>query len=91
MKFLLIAMFSISTVASAQSKKKVNSAKASKAYWCCIEEDEQIMTKGKKPKKMCLRSRSAPSDESKSKLAKKYAKQCSDAVGEWIKQEKPKK
>lgn len=90
MKFLVTLIFSFFTFAAVEIHAEEN-AEPKKAKWCCVVDGKTMRTDTNK--KMCVRSSLEPSEESKSKLAKKYAKSCMEASGAWKKgkAKKPKK
>ena len=66
----------------------ISIGKSKKSKWCCMVDDKIAKTPGKKGRDMCIKSKAAPTTESRSKLAKKYAKSCADSEGSW--ESKPK-
>ena len=84
MKFLIVATLCFGLVAPG-----VGFSKSKKSTWCCMIGSDIAKSPGKKAKNMCVRSKKTPTEDSKSKLVRKYAKSCTVNAGVW--QLKPKK
>ncbi|MEZ4743184.1 MAG: hypothetical protein R3B45_12195 [Bdellovibrionota bacterium] len=69
---------------SAQAEKKV--AMKKKTNWCCMLDEKPVMSTGKKAKKLCVKSETEPTAESKAKMVKKFVTQCTEAGGAWQQQ-----
>lgn len=73
MKYVLLTIIAFGFLAPQAFGAKAN-------RWCCMV-DGKVAKAGKK--KMCVKSKKAPTAESKSKMSKKYVSECEKSSGTW--------
>lgn len=76
-------VWSMQAVGADKKAAKKPAAKAASSNWCCMVDGEVALDAKAKDKKLCLKSKAEPSAKSKSKLTKKYVKNCQTAGGAW--------